>query len=99
LHLTFASIGLFLSVLLRRSKNFLPVSLGVVLFSYFLGIASTLSDKIDFLKYLSPFKYLDAIDIISQAAFQADTLILMIAINLLTIFLTYRIYNKKDFAA
>ncbi len=98
LHLTFASIGYLVSAAVRNSKSVVPLSLGIVLITYFLGIASALTAKLDFLKYFSPFKYVDAVDIITKITIQTNYLILMLVINVVAIALTYMIYQRKNFA-
>lgn len=98
LHLTFASIGYLVSVLVHNTKSITPLALAIVLVTYFLGIASALSDKLDFLKYVSPFKYVDAVDILTQVTIKPEYLALMATINILAIALTYSIYQRKDFA-
>lgn len=96
LHLTFAAIGYLLSAL-ARSKSMTPLALAIVLVTYFLAVASALSNQLDFLKYFSPFKYVDAVDILTQAAIPTDYLLLMALINTGAIVLTYLIYQRKDF--
>lgn len=96
MHFTFASIGLLLSVVVRKTRSILPLALGIVLVSYFLGIAAALSEKLDFLKYFSPFKYADAIDIITNQRIEPLYLVLMLAINAAAVLLTYSIYRRKD---
>jgi len=96
LHLTFASIGFLVSVVVTKSKTVLPVSLGIVLVTYFLSIVSALSEKLDFLKYLSPFKYVDAIDIITSGRVEPQYLIIMAVINVAAVVLTYLLYNRKN---
>lgn len=97
LHLTFAAIGYLLSALARH-KSLTSLALAIVLVTYFLGIASALSSKLDFLKYLSPFKYVDAVDILTRVTIPADYLLLIAIINVTAITLTYIIYQRKDFA-
>lgn len=97
LHLTFAAIGYLLSALAHRNSP-TPLGLAIVLVTYFLAIASALSSKLDFLKYLSPFKYVDAVDILTKAAIPIDYLLLMAIIDATAIALTYFIYQRKDFA-
>ena len=98
LHITFASLGFLASVIIRRSQNVLPFSLGLVMVCYFLGIASVLSAKLDFLKYFSPFKYVDAVDIIVQQRINPQYLTIMLLINVLAVLLSYYLYKRKDFA-
>jgi len=98
LHLTFASLGFLASVIIRRSQNVLPFSLGLVLVSYFLGIAAVLSEKLDFLKYFSPFKYVDAVDILIQQRIEPEYLMIMLIINVMAVAIAYVLYQRKNFA-
>lgn len=96
LHLVFSAIGFLISVFITKSKKVLPVSLGVVLLTYFFGLFSELSDKIEFLKYLSPFKYFEAKDIILNNEIDLKNIIFMIVVNVICIGLAYTIYERKD---
>ncbi len=96
LQLTFSAIGFLISVFITKSKKVMPVSLGVVLVTYFLGLFSGLSDKLEFLKYLSPFKYFEAKDIIQNNQIDMKSIIFMIAVNVVCIGLAYAIYERKD---
>lgn len=98
LQITFASLGFLASVIIRRSQNVLPFSLGLLLVTYFLSIASALAEKLDFLKYFSPFKYVDAVDILTQQRIEPQFLSIMLVINLVAIALSYYLYQRKDFA-
>lgn len=96
LHLTFASVGFLISVFIPNSKTILSVSVGIVLATYFLSIASTLSDKLSFLKYLSPFKYVDAVDILTSGRLDPVYLALMAGIFAAATTLTYIFYSRKN---
>jgi len=96
LHLTFASVGFLVSVFVTNSKTILSVSVGIVLVTYFLSIASTLSDKLGFLKYLSPFKYVDAVDILTSARIDPVYLAVMAGIFAAAVMLTFVFYNRKN---
>lgn len=96
LMLTFSAIGFLLSVFITKSKKILPASLGIVMVTYFLSIISGISDKLENLKYLSPFKYVEASKIIKNGRIEGKYLIIMLVINVLCIGLTYIFYNKKD---
>lgn len=98
LHLTFAALGFLASVIIRRSQNVLPVSLGLVMVTYFLGIASVLSEKLEFLKYFSPFKYVDAVDILTRQKIDPMYLLMMVFISVIAVVISYYLYRHKDFA-
>jgi ABC-2 type transport system permease protein len=98
LHLTFAAISFLLSTIMKKSRNILSVSLGLVLVSYFFHVISGVSDKLENLKYLSFFKYVDASDIITNNSIQPLYLGIMFAVIIISIGSAYRIYYKKDIA-
>ena len=93
-----SNVSIYLLSALARYKSLTSVALAIALVTHFLGIASALSSKLDFLKYLSPFKYVDAVDILTRVTIPADYLLLIAIINVTAITLTYIIYQRKDFA-
>jgi ABC-2 type transport system permease protein len=96
LHLTFAAIGLLISVFIIKARAVMSVSLGIVIGTYFLGLASSISDKLTGLKYVSPFKYVDAAYIIINAKIDYTYLVIMILIIGFSVICTYIFYLKKD---
>lgn len=55
--LFFGSLGLFISVLAKRSRSLTGQAIGIVFIGYMLDIIIKISDKADFVGYLTPFKY------------------------------------------
>jgi len=96
INLTFASIGFFISVFIVKSKTIYPISIGIILGTYFLSIISSLSSKTENLKYLSPFKYVDAIDLITNKKIEGLYIIIFLIIIVSMTILSYVFYNKKD---
>ncbi len=96
LHLTFATLTFLISIIIRRSRTIFSISLGIVFVTYFFNVMAQLSDKFEFLKYFSPFKYVDAGDIIENGNIDLVYLIIMLAIILLSIVSSYVLYQKKD---
>jgi ABC-2 type transport system permease protein len=93
--LFFAAVGLFLSVLIKKIKTVLPVSLGVV-FAFFViqMINQSLNDPK--LAYITPFAYFDVSKIIQNVGYDTSFLIINIIIIFILTALTYIIYQKKD---
>lgn len=96
LHLTFASISFFISSIMRRSRNILSVSLGIVFVTYFFDIIQGISDKMDNLKYVTPFEYVNASEIVENVGLDPFYVTIMVIIMVLTVALSYFVYNKKD---
>ncbi|QED49286.1 ABC transporter permease subunit [Cytobacillus dafuensis] len=96
LHLTFAAISFMLSSIMRKTRNTLSASLAIVIVTYFLNVMSGLSEDLDFLKYFSPFKYVDAANIINENMLEPIYITIMAAIILISISAAFIIYKKKD---
>lgn len=98
-HLTFAAIGFLISTFVVKAKTTMSISLGVVLGSYFLSIASGLTDKLENLRYLTPFKYVDAADLILNKRIDSIYMWIMFIVIVVSISAAYIIYNRKDIIA
>ena len=96
MQLTFAAIGLLISVFVVKSKAITPIVLGVVIGTFFISIVSGVSEKLSNLKYLTPFKYGNASDIIASGKIDTAYLIIMFFIIIVSVVLTFRFYNSKN---
>lgn len=96
LHLTFATIGLLISVFVQKTKAVYSISIGVILGTYFISIISSLSEKVQNLKYLSPFKYVDSAQLAIEEKISGIYLLIMAVIIILSVTATYMLYKKKD---
>lgn len=93
--LAFAGLGLLLSVFLARRRAAISAGIGLVLGLYFLNVIANLTDKLDFLRFLSPFWYIEAADIVDDG-FVPWKLALMLGVVAATVAATYWTYNQKD---
>ena len=98
LQLLFAAIGLLISVFVVKSRTIFPLTIGVVLGMYFISIISGVSDKLENLKYLSPFKYIVPADIVGTKRIELVYLIIICVAAITAVAGTYVFYNRKDIA-
>ncbi|HEX3028669.1 MAG TPA: ABC transporter permease subunit, partial [Clostridia bacterium] len=96
LQLFFAALGFLVSVFLVKAKSILPLSIGVVIGTYILNTIAGLSNKTDWLKYLTPFKYVDAVDIVKTGRINGGYLVIMTVVIVVSIILSYVFYNRKN---
>lgn len=96
LSLTFAAIGLMISVFITKSKTVYPLSIGIVIGAYALNVIASISDKTEKLKYFTPFKYVESANLIIDKNIETVYLIIMACIIVFSTVATYVIYNKKD---
>lgn len=97
-HLIFATISYLLSVFVTRTKTILSLSLGLVFITYFLNLLASIEEKIHFVKYLSPFSYYSAEDLVIQITLNSHYFVISLLVIYLSIGLTYFSYLKKDIA-
>jgi len=96
LQLIFATIGAAISAFTRNTKKATSMATAVLLFTFFLSVGIDLYKKIEFLKYLTPFKYFKAAELIKGGSFEALYLVLSLIIISSSIVLTYIIYQRRD---
>ena len=96
LNILFGAIGLFLSTLIKRAKPITTLSIGLVLFFYFIYTLSKITSSAAKIGYLSLFRFAN-VDAINPA-YRLDfwNIAYFIGISLLLTGLSYRIYKRKD---
>jgi ABC-2 type transport system permease protein len=99
LHMVFGASGFLLSVIKIKSKSVLSAPLGIVLATYTISLIYSLPDKLDGLKYLSPFYYMNSQDIISKGSISIFNILITSAIIVICTFLSIIIYKRRDLPA
>lgn len=96
LHATFAAVSFLLSALTGKTRNIVPLSLGIVFVSYVLHIAAGLSDALAFLGHASLFACADAAAIVKNGGLEGGRAVVMLTVILLCIGCAIGYYRKKD---
>ena len=96
LQLIFLALGILLGCAMKQHKRASSAAVSILLATYFLSIFSDLSKDLEFLKYVSPFKYFNPATLLKDAKF--DPLYLWIAAGIIVISLVgaYVTYSKRD---
>ena len=89
-------LGFFITVLMKRAKAITGIGIGIVLGTYFFDVMIRVLGKVQFLLYLTPFKYINLEAHSPDYGFDAWRLIYFIGISGLLILLSYVFYCKKD---
>jgi ABC-2 type transport system permease protein len=95
LQLFFMSVGLVISLLVKRVRSVTPYSLGLSFGAYVLAAFSGVFGEVK-LEYITPFKHLDPAAIVQNAAYNTPLLILNIAITVVALAGSYWIYLRRD---
>jgi ABC-2 type transport system permease protein len=96
--LMFMALGVIVSVIARKIKAVLPLSLSIVFGFFILNMfGSVIGEKA--IRYFTPFKYYDTAYIIKHSAYEAIFIIIEVLFIIAAITASYRIYTKKDIHA
>ena len=69
---------------------------GILLFTFMLSLAIDLNSRIEILKYLTPFKYFDAKNLLHSRGFEPVYVILSVVIITVLFKATYIFYERRD---
>ena len=72
------------------------IGLGLASVFYFLNIVANISDKVDFLRYITPFAYAEGTDIVTSGKLETGILALGLVYGGAGILTAYWQYNRKD---
>lgn len=96
IELIFLALGLFLGCAMQRYKLSSSTAVAIILVTYFMSVISTMQDKLDFLRYFTPFKYFDAVELFRTGRLDYTFLLISVGIIVLLVASAYWIYNKRD---
>lgn len=86
-----------ISAFIRRGS--IGIGLGLALGLYFINIVCNISEQAEFLKYITPYAYSDASNIISESKLEVNLIIIGAAIAVVGIVVAYIKYTEKDIAS
>jgi ABC-2 type transport system permease protein len=96
LQVLFMVIGSALAALKKKAKTAASLATGVLLLTYILSIAIDLNEHIEGLKYLTPFKYFEAKNVMYGGGLDVIFVILSVVLIVVLSFVTYLFYKKRD---
>lgn len=92
----FLVIGTAIASVSKHSKKAASYSTGILLLTFILSIAIDLNEKIEALKYLSPFKYFEAKNIMYGGGFDVKYVTISIVSIITLTVITFVSYKKRD---
>jgi len=96
LQLIFLLLGSAVAAVYQKSKKASVISTGILLVLFILSILINMTENIEMLKYLTPFKYFEAATILNKGNLEPVFLLLSVFLILAFTTMTYRFYQKKD---
>ena len=96
IHIFFFSISLLISNNFKKTNKSITVNIGIVLGTYIIGVIALLSEKLEFLKYFSPFEYINSKTIVTDNCLDIINIGLLVIYTAIIIVGLYSTYNKKE---
>jgi ABC-2 type transport system permease protein len=96
--LFFLSVGMLISLLVKRVRNVTPFSMALVFGMYLLNAFGNMLGE-DTLEIITPFKHFDANYIINNAAYDLPLVLLSVVIIIVSIVGSYLLYARRNIAS
>ena len=96
IELIFLAIGLLLGCAMKQYKRSGSTAVAIILATYFMSIISGMQEKLDFLKYFTPFKYFDAGELFRSGRIDGAYVLLSAGIVVVCVAAAYVTYNRRD---
>ena len=72
------------------------IGLGIAAMMYFLNLIANIAESAEFLKYVTPFGYCEAADVVSNGSIDIIRVLIGAAIGIIGIIIAYLKYTRKD---
>ncbi len=94
--LIFLSLGMLMAAATRRYKLSGGLGVGVIFALYLASVLASLSESLAFLKYITPFSYFAAPQLLQELGFEPVFLVLSAVIIVSSLVGTYLVYGRRD---
>jgi len=96
LQLIFFFVGTAVAAIHKNAKTAAPIATSFLLVTFILSFLINVNNKIDVLKYITPFKYFDSHNLMSGGGFDVVFVTISLGIILLCIIATYFVFSRRD---
>ncbi len=96
MQMIFLALGIFLGCAMKKHKQAGSVAVSILLGTYFASILAGMSKDMEFLKYISPFKFFDPFTMLHESRIDVAFVLLSLAIIAGLISGAYLTYAKRD---
>lgn len=94
--LLFLFVGTGIAALSRNPKVSASIATTVLLTTFIISVVIDMNDKLELLKYVTPFKYFSAESILNLGRIEPVFIVLSFVIIAVMIWVTYTFYKKRD---
>jgi ABC-2 type transport system permease protein len=94
--ITFGSVAFLISTFIMKTRMVSAISVGFVLVMYLFQLVISLNDKLDNLKYISPFDWFKGSEIVNTGQISITYCIIAIIVSTVCFFIGIRRFQKMD---
>lgn len=99
LQMIFASLSFLISVFITKSRKVLSIALGIVIGMYVIDLISKLTEEFEYLKYVTPYEYINAVTIVNDEMIKPLYLFISACIIGISFAAAWFFYRRKDITA
>lgn len=92
----FLALGALVAAVNPRPKTSSSLAASLLLATYLATVVTQINERMDFLRFLSPFSYFDAHDIVGHDSLNFAYVVLSAALVIVMVAATYRLYARRD---
>jgi len=96
IELIFLAVGLLLGCAMKQYKRSASTAVAVILGAYMVSILSEMQESLDNLKYLTPFRYFDAVELLNNSRIEGVYLVISAVIIVACVAGAYLTYRRRD---
>ncbi|ALC92185.1 ABC transporter [Bacillus sp. FJAT-18017] len=96
LQVMFLVIGTGIAALCKNPKSAASLATTILLGAFILSVIVDMNENLEGLKYITPFKYFDAAQMLNGTGFDAVYVLLSVIIISIMVWVTYIFYRKRD---
>lgn len=89
-------LGFFISVLMKKARSSMMIGIAIVMGSYVFDMIIRITDKVQFLSYLTPFKYMNIHANLPGYRLEVWRILVLLGASLLLIVISFLRYRRKD---
>jgi ABC-2 type transport system permease protein len=96
MEMIFLALGIFLGCALKKHKQSGALAVWILLGTYFASVLAGMDKNLEFLKYLSPFKFFDSALMLRESRLEIPFVLLSVAIIAVLMAGAYAAYTRRD---
>ena len=96
IQLVFLALGIFLGCAMKYYRRANSTAVSILLVTFFLYIIAGIDKNLSFIKYFSPFKYFDPLELLHESRIDPVFVLLSFGIIVVLMIAAYLTYQKRD---